>query len=169
MHRLSDASKHAAYTVILVAAIIGAHGIKGEVKVKSFTSVPQDFASYGALTAKDGRVFEIKKLRTQINNFICVLTNINDRNAAEALRGTELFVAREKLPNLKDGEIYLSDVQGKQAMADGKSLGLIIGFQNFGAGELMELEGGMLVPISCIASVSDKVLLHLPEGYLNDA
>ena len=154
--------------LVHLATIIGAHGIKGEVKVKSFTSDPKAFNSYGPLTDKDGRVFEVKKLRAQINDFICVLTNIADRNVAEALRGLELFVAREKLPLLKQDEIYLSDLQGKQAVADGKSLGHIIGFQNFGAGELLELESGMLIPISFIATVADTVTLNLPEGYLND-
>ena len=154
--------------MIHVATIIGAHGIKGEVKLRSFTSDPKAFATYGPLISKDGGTFEIKKLRAQINDFICVLMNIADRNAAEALRGTELFVAREKLPALKQGEIYLCDVQGKPAVAEGKDLGRIVGFQNFGAGELMELEGGMLVPVSSIAIVSDTVTLNLPEGYLSE-
>ena len=65
-------------------------------------------------------------------------------------------------------DIPTSDVQGKQAMVEGKILGHITGFQNFGAGELMELEGGMLVPVSCIVSITDAVLLNLPEGYLNE-
>ena len=154
--------------MIHVATIVTAHGIKGEVKVKSFTSVPKAFASYGPLVAKDGRSFEIKNVRPQKDEFLCVLNNVSDRNAAESLRGTELFVAREKLPRLNEGEIYLSDVQGKQAVVEGKTLGRIIGFQNFGAGELMELEGGMLLPVSCIVSVAATVALNLPEGYLND-
>ncbi len=154
--------------LIHVATIVAAHGIKGEVKVKSFTSVSKAFASYGPLVAKDGRSFEIKNVRPQKDEFLCVLNNLSDRNAAEALRGTELFVAREKLPRLNEGEFYLSDVQGKQAVAEGKNLGRIIGFQNFGAGELMELEGGMLLSVSCIVSVADTVALNLPEGYLND-
>ena len=154
--------------MIHVATIIGAHGIKGEVKLRSFTSDPKAFATYGPLISKDGGSFEIKMIRAQIKDFICVLMNIADRNAAEALRGTELFVAREKLPALEQGEIYLCDVQGKPAVAEGKDLGRIVGFQNFGAGELMELEGGMLIPVSSIASVSDMVTLNLPEGYLSE-
>jgi len=153
---------------IHVATIVAAHGIKGEVKVKSFTAVPKAFASYGRLTSQDGRVFDITKHRAQKDDFLCTLTNISDRNAAEALRGTELFVARDKLPALKDGEVYLSDLQGKNAVADGQVLGLITGFQNFGAGELMELEGGMLVPVSSIASIADVVSLDLPDGFLDD-
>ncbi|MDE2385827.1 MAG: 16S rRNA processing protein RimM [Alphaproteobacteria bacterium] len=154
--------------MVHVATILGAHGIRGEVKVKSLTEVPQAFAAYGPLFTADGRKFVAGKLRAQRDHFICALSNVTDRTAAEALHGTELFVGREKLPALKEGEIYLSDVQGKEAVAGGKSLGRISGFQNFGAGELMELEGGMLIPVSFIASVADAVMLDLPEGYLDD-
>ena len=154
--------------LIYVATILGAHGIKGEVKVKSLTSVPKAFAGFGPLAARDGRLFDLLKSKQAKDHFICVLRNVTDRNAAEALRGTELFVAREKLPALKDGEVYLSDVQGKAAVAEGKNLGRIVGFQNFGAGELMELEGGMLIPVSFIGSVAEVVELNLPEGYLED-
>ena len=154
--------------LIHVATILGAHGIKGEVKVRSLTGDPQAFATYGPLTANDGRVFEIAKARQAKDFFICTLKNVADRNEAEAMRGIELFVAREKLPALKEGEVYLSDVQGKEAVADGKVLGRVIGYQNFGAGELMELEGGMLIPVSFITSVADIVTLNLPEGYLSE-
>jgi len=154
--------------MIHVATILAAHGIKGEVKVKSLTETPQAFATYGPLVAKDGRVFEIKNVRAQKDDFLCVLNTISDRNAAEALRGLELFVAREKLPALKVGEVYLSDVQGKEAVADGKPLGRILGFQNFGAGELMELDGGMLVPVAFIAAIAEVVTLNLPDGYLDN-
>ena len=154
--------------MIHVATILGAHGIKGEVKVKSLTSVPKAFAGFGPLAARDGRMFDLLKLKQAKDHFICVLSNVTDRNAAEALRGTELFVAREKLPVLKDGEVYLSDVQGRDVVAEGKSLGRIIGFQNFGAGELMELDGGMLIPVSFIGTVAETVTLNLPEGYLSE-
>jgi len=154
--------------LVHVATIIAAHGLKGEVKVKSFTSLPKAFASYSPLSAKDGRVFEIVKFRPQTDDFICILMNVSDRNAAEALRGTELFVAREKLPPLKEGEFYLSDLQGKNCFAGVKALGPVVGFQNFGAGELLELESGILVPVSYVASVGEGVILNLPDGYLDD-
>ena len=154
--------------LVHVATITGAHGIKGEVKIKSLTAVAKDFASYGPLVTADGRVFEVGRAKQANDTFICTLKNILDRNHAEALRGTELFVAREKLPALNAGEVYLTDVEGKQAVADGKSLGRIVGFHNFGAGELMELEGGRLVPVSCITVVAEAVMLDLPDGFLDD-
>ena len=137
-------------------------------KVKSLTAVSKAFAGYGPLLARDGRLFDFVKCKQAKDDFICTLMNVMDRNAAEVLRGTELFVAREKLPALNDGEIYLSDVQGKEVVAAGKVLGRIAGFQNFGAGELMELEGGMLIPVSFIDAVAEAVTLNLPEGYLDD-
>jgi len=154
--------------LVHVATIVAAHGIKGEVKIKSFTSDPKAFSTYGPLQDAEGRVFEITKAKFGKDEFICTLKNVTDRNAAEALRGTELFIAREKLPALKEGEVYLSDVQGKQAVAGEHKLGRIVGFQNYGAGELMELEGGMLIPVSFIDSVADVVTLNLPDGYLED-
>jgi 16S rRNA processing protein RimM len=150
-----------------VATILGAHGIKGEVKIKSLTGDPQAFASYGPLASADGRSFDVIRCKPAKEGFICTLRNVVDRNASEALRGTDLFVDRASLPRLKDGAFYLFDLEGKQASAEGKDLGRIIGFQNFGAGELMELEGGMLIPVSFIASVSEVVALNLPDGFLN--
>ena len=165
---MSEASKHAPQAMVHVATIIAAHGIRGEVKVKSFTSDPKAFATYGPLSSKDGRTIEIKTIRPQKDEFLCTLSDVTDRNAAESLRGVELCVSRDKLPKLAGGEFYLSDLQGKQAVADGKPLGCVSGFQNFGAGELLELDGGMLIPVSFIGSVAEVVSLNLPDGYLDD-
>jgi 16S rRNA processing protein RimM len=152
-----------------VATIIAAHGIKGEVKVKSFTSDPKAFATYGPLLSKDGRVFEIKTVRPQKDEFLCTLSNVTDRNAAEALRGVELCVAREKLPNLAEGEFYLQDLLGKMVEAEGKIIGTVSGFQNFGAGDLIELHDGMLLPMGFVVSVGGIVKMDLPAGYLDKA
>jgi 16S rRNA processing protein RimM len=155
--------------MIPVGVILGAHGIRGEVKVKSFTTDPKAFSSYGPLTASDGRIFEIVKSKPAADHFICTLRSVTDRNQAEALKGIELSVAREKLPPLQEGEFYLSDLWDKNLVADGKSLGSVVGFQNYGAGDLMELQSGELIPVAFIRSVSDKVLVDLPGGYLDEA
>ncbi|MEO6608244.1 MAG: ribosome maturation factor RimM [Aestuariivirga sp.] len=154
--------------LVSVGVILGAHGIRGDVKIKSFTADPKAFASYGPLTASDGRVFEITKSKPASDHFICTLKNVTDRNQSEALKGTELLVAREKLPKLPDGEFYLSDLNGKNVEADGNSLGAVVGFQNYGAGDLMELQSGELIPVGFIKSVSEKILVDLPEGYLDE-
>lgn len=155
--------------LIPVGVILGAHGIRGEVKIKSFTADPKSFASYGPLTTSDGRSFEIAKSKPASDHFICTLKTVTDRNQAEALKGIELLVAREKLPKLPDGEFYLSDLKDKELMADGKSLGPIVGFQNYGAGDLMELQSGELVPVSFITKIAEQVLVDLPDGYLDEA
>ncbi len=154
---------------ILVGVIIGAHGIKGEVKIKSFTSDPKMFSAYGPLADKDGRVFDIIKVKFAKDDFICTLKNVIDRNQSEALRGLELFVAREKMPKLPDGEFYLHDLQGKPVEAGGQKIGLVSGFQNFGAGELLELETGVLVPLRFVVAVDDAVKVELPDRYLEEA
>ena len=153
--------------MIPVCVIIGAHGIRGEVKVKSFTAIPSAFASYGPLTASDGHIFEIARSKPASGHFICTLKTVTDRNQAEALKGTELLVARDKLPKLQDGEFYLSDLKDKDLVAEGKSLGPIIGFENYGAGDLMELESGLLIPVSFIRAVNAAVSVELPDGYLD--
>jgi 16S rRNA processing protein RimM len=91
-----------------------------------------------------------------------------DRNQSEALRGIELFVAREKMPKLLPGEFYLHDLEGKPVLAADHKIGVITGFQNFGAGELLELESGMLIPLRFVVSVDEVVNIELPEGYLED-
>ena len=97
---------------VLVGVIVGAHGIKGEVKLKSFTSDPVSIGRYGPLQSSSGKQFEISKLKAAKDGFIASLKNVNDRNEAETLKGVELFVAREKLPKLKTHEAYAHDLMG---------------------------------------------------------
>ena len=84
--------------LILVGVIIGAHGIRGEVKLKSFTADPKAISTYGPLVSSKGEVFEISRLKLQVEDFICTLKNVTDRNRAETLKGTELFISRAQLP-----------------------------------------------------------------------
>ena len=108
--------------LLLMGAILGAHGIKGEVKVKSFAAQPSDIAAYGALSdAKEKRRFELSIVGTADATrgiLIARIAGVSDRNAAEALKGTELFVARERLPQLIDtDEFYFADLIGLLAPA----------------------------------------------------
>jgi 16S rRNA processing protein RimM len=147
---------------VLLGVITGAHGIRGEVKVKSFTADPRNITSYGPLQSASGDVIEILRIKPAKDQFICTLGNVTDRDQAEALHGTELFVTRDQLPK---GETLLADLIGKSVTHNSSVLGSIVGFQNFGAGELMELDTGMLVPVSFI--VSDAVTVDLPDGFLD--
>ena len=153
---------------ILIGRITGAHGIRGAVKLASFAASPADIAKYGPLSASDGRVFEIAHLKPAKDGFIADLKSVRDRDAAEALRGVDLFVAREKLPPPAAGEFYLVDLVGKQVKAAGKEIGSVTGIQNFGAGELLELDNGLLVPVLFVHSTEDQnITVDLPEGYLD--
>ena len=97
---------------VLIGVITGAHGIRGEVKLKSFTAEPASIARYGPLQSSSGKQIEISKLKAAKDGFIASLKSVSDRNEAEALNGVELFVAREKLPKLKTHEAYVHDLIG---------------------------------------------------------
>src|SRR3990172_3637006 len=119
---------------VLVGVIVGAHGIKGEVKLKSFTSEPFSICRYGPLQSSSRQNFEITKLKTAKYDFIASLKGVADRNAAEALKGTELYIARPKLPKLKTHETYAHDLMGLDVVLEnGSKLGKLVGMPNYGA------------------------------------
>jgi 16S rRNA processing protein RimM len=149
-------------TRILIARITGAHGVRGQVKIRSFTDDPKSFAAYGPLTTTAGSKIEITKAAPAKDQFICTLRNITDRNAAEMLRGSDLFIARDQLP----AEPVLADLVGRPVAHQSRTLGTIIGFQNFGAGELIELDSGLLIPLR-FATPGDPVTVDLPDGFLD--
>jgi len=98
---------------ILLAVIGGAHGIKGEVRVKSFTDDPLAFGNYGKLHDKQGNKFAVIKARVSKNVVVTRFKSIDTREKAESLNGRELFIARDKLPQVEDeDEFYLSDLEG---------------------------------------------------------
>jgi 16S rRNA processing protein RimM len=140
---------------ILMATIGAAQGLRGEVRVRPFTADPLALGDYGNLHSEDGRTFEILELREAKNVVIVRFRGINDRNAAEALNGLELFIERDNLPDeeLDDDEFYYADLEGLEAVdADGNSYGQVSGVFDFGAGDLLELKGAgrrpTLIPFS---------------------
>lgn len=140
--------------LICVAQFGAAHGVRGEIALRSFTEQPADFSRYGALSTKDGaRAFEITNLRTAKDHFIVRVAGIDDRNAAEALRNVELYVARDKLPPPSDDEFYHADLIGlAAATSDGVALGTVSAIYNFGAGDMIEIRpaagDALLVPFT---------------------
>jgi 16S rRNA processing protein RimM len=124
---------------VLMAAIIGAHGLKGEVKVKTFTAAPAGLGDYGPLHAKDGRLFTIAALRPiGDSEAVVAFAEVKDRTAAEGLKGLELFVVREKLPEAPANEFYLADLIGLDAFdAEGRRIGKVLSIQNYGAGDVL--------------------------------
>ena len=163
--------------LVLMGAILGAHGIKGDVKVKSFAAKPAAIADYGPLTdTKHKRSFELSIVGAAKGVLIGRIAGITDRNAAEALKGVELFVDRERLPAPDDPEeYYLADLIGLTAF-DGKGtkLGEIVSVDNYGAGDLLLVvpEGGegFVVPFAkAFVPVVDvkggRVVLDLPADF----
>ena len=126
---------------ITLATIGAPHGIRGEVRVKSFTADPASLADYGPLFAADGRTFEIERLRPLKGNMLVVkFRGVDDRNAAEALSRVELSVERSALPPAEANEYYHADLIGLEAFdADGKPLGRVVAVENFGAGDILEI------------------------------
>jgi 16S rRNA processing protein RimM len=129
---------------VLIAAVIGAHGLKGEVKVKTFTATPDALARYRTLHAKDGRVFTIAQLRPgKADEAVATLAEVVDRNTAESLRGLELFVKRDALPAPDENEFYHADLIGLTAMDEAdRVIGTIRAIHNYGAGDVIEIARG---------------------------
>ena len=121
---------------------IGApHGVRGEVRLRSFTAEPDAIAAYGPLQTEDGRAIEIESLRPAKDHFVVTLAGIHDRDAAAQLANVKLYIPRDRLPQLADPEeFYHSDLIGLAVVdrADQK-LGSVVAVHNFGAGDLLEL------------------------------
>lgn len=125
-----------------VAAIAGAHGVHGNVKVKSFTDDPSAFASYGPLlNEKGGVVFTPKSARPVGKFFSLAVQEKQTREQIEAMKSTKLFVPREALPDPEDEEFYYSDLIGLSATdMDGVPVGLVQAVHEFGAGDTLEIK-----------------------------
>jgi 16S rRNA processing protein RimM len=127
---------------IRVARIGAAHGIRGEVKLWSFTEDPLAVTNYGPLETKDGaRRFEIEAARPAKDHLVARLKGVGDRNAAETLRNTDLFVPRDRLPPIAEANtFYHADLVGLVAVREnGAALGTVSAIHNFGAGDLIEI------------------------------
>jgi 16S rRNA processing protein RimM len=126
---------------ICVARLGAAHGVRGEVKLWSFTADPAAVATYGPFETADGRVVEIEALRPAKEFFVARLKGVADRDAAERLRNAELFVPRERLPAPQDtDEFYHADLIGLAVVdATGAALGSVVALHNFGAGDIVEV------------------------------
>jgi 16S rRNA processing protein RimM len=140
---------------VLMATIGGAQGLRGEVRARAYTSEPSALGDYGNLQTLDGRTFEVLEIRQTKNVVIVRFRGINDREAAEALNGLELYVDRDNLPDdeLDEDEFFYADLEGLEAVDDqGTGYGVVSGVYDFGAGDLLELKGPgkrpVLIPFS---------------------
>ena len=130
--------------LVCLGVIVGAHGIRGEVKVRSFTQDVCDIDSYGTLSDKKGnKRFVVKVVGRSKDDLRVKIEGCDDRNQAEALRGTELYVERSVLPDTAEEEFYQTDLVGLEAKTEsGELWGKVVAFYNFGAGDIIEIKVG---------------------------
>ena len=164
---------------ICVGAIAGAFGVRGEVRLKSFTADPEAIASYGALTTEDGaRSFDIRITRAVKAGFAAHLTGVGCKEAADALKGTRLYVERSKLPDPEDDEFYYADLIGLSAVdTGGAPIGTIRAVHDYGAADLLDISlssgGELMVPftrknVPIVNLAAGRVIIDPPEDMADD-
>jgi len=127
---------------ITIAQIKGAHGVKGEGRIRSFTEDPAACFNYGPFLDEVGKpILTPIKWRPVKDGFVVTFKESLQREAVAAMRGTKLFAPREALPAERDDEYYITDLLGLQAVTpEGEPVGKIASVQNFGAGDLLEID-----------------------------
>ncbi len=161
--------------LICIGAIAGAFGVSGEVRLKSFCAQPTDIATYGPLMTEDGsRQFLITLTRPVAGGLGARIKGISTKEEADALRGTSLFVHRDRLPSLPDDEFYHADLIGLQAFDTGGLLvGKVTAIHNHGAGDIIEIsppghKSALLLPFSKtivpnVDIAAGRLIVDLPE------
>ncbi len=161
---------------ICIGAIAGAFGVSGEVRLKSFCTVPADIVRYGPLQSEDGaRQFHITLTRPVAGGLGARIAGVSNKDEADALRGTSLFVERTKLPSLPDDEFYHADLIGLEVRDPGGVLiGKIAAIHNYGAGDILEIsapghKSALLLPftkaiVPNVDLAAGRVVADLPEG-----
>lgn len=153
---------------VLLAAVIGAQGLKGEVKAKIFTATPDALPRYGELHTRDGRRFKITAFRpVKDGEAVIAFAEVHDRNAAEALKGVELFVPRAALPATDEEEFYHADLLGLEARdSEGRSLGKVSAIHNFGASDVIELTRPDGDQVHLAFTRETVPHIHIADGYI---
>ena len=158
---------------LCVARIGAAHGVRGAVKLWTFTEDPLAVKHYGPLTTKDGaRQFEVTHVREAKDHLVATLKGIATREDAERLNGIELYIARDKLPETDEDEYYHADLIGLAAVnAADEPLGRVVAIHNFGAGDIIEIAPAkgatMLLPftnavVPTVDLAGGRVVIELP-------
>jgi 16S rRNA processing protein RimM len=163
-----------------VGAIAGAFGVRGEVRIKSFCAEPEAIADYSPLSTEDGsREFTVRITRPVTSGFAAILSGIDTREDAEALKGTRLYAPRERLPSLPDNEFYHADLIGLEVVdTGGKRLGTVRAVQDHGAGDFLEVTGPdlkqpALLPftkeaVPTVDLETGRLVADPPEGVFDD-
>jgi 16S rRNA processing protein RimM len=159
---------------VLLGVVIGAQGLKGEVKVKIFTETPEKLCAYGPVHTHDGRKFTAASVREAKGVAIVRFDGVATREAAESLKGVELYVSRNALPPGEEHEFYHADLVGLRAEDEvGRTIGKVIAIHNFGAGDVVEIEredgqGTVLMPftheiVPTIDIAEGRIVVAAPE------
>ena len=163
---------------IIVGSIGGAYGVHGEVRVKSYTATPEDIETYSPLSSKDGsQSYTLALIRPTKGGFIARIAEVATKEAADALKGTELFARRDQLPSLPDDEFYHADLIGLEVFdTGGGALGRVKAVQNHGADDLLEViipgaSATVLLPftravVPTVDLSAGKIIADPPEGLL---
>jgi 16S rRNA processing protein RimM len=160
--------------LVCVARIGAAHGVRGAVKLWTFTEDPLAVNRYGLLSTKDGkRQFELAHVRHAKDHLVATLKGISTREDAERLNGLELYIARDRLPATQQDEFYHADLIGLDAVdSENQPLGRVIAIHNFGAGDIIEIAPAhgmsMLLPftnavVPHVDVVGGRVVIELPQ------
>lgn len=165
---------------VCLGVIVGAQGVRGEVRIKPFTAEPEDIGAYGPVSDKGAsRIFDMK-IRGQAKGVvIAALKGVDDRNAAEALKGTELYVDRARLPAPDDEDtFYHADLVGLAAEDEnGKPVGQVAAVFDHGAGDVLDirLADGKLITVPFTKAVvpvvdlaAKRIVVAMPEGLIDD-
>jgi 16S rRNA processing protein RimM len=165
---------------ICVGAIAGSYGVKGEVRLKSFCSDPEAIAAYGPLFTEDGsRSFRVTLTRPVAGGLGARLSGVTSKEAADALKGTGLYVDRDRLPPPGDEEYYHADLIGMEVRdTGGVLLGQLSAVHNHGAGDLIEVQGpgleaSLLLPftravVPTVDLVARRIVVDLPDGLADE-
>jgi 16S rRNA processing protein RimM len=135
---------------VLLGVVAAPHGVRGLVRIKSFTEDPMAVAAYGPLSDESGRKeYRVEALSAARGAVLARIDGVADRTAAEALRGLRLYVARNALPEAGEREWYEADLIGLKAIGtDGRDWGKVVAFHDFGAGSVIEVSGGVMLPFT---------------------
>ncbi len=156
--------------MVLVARVTSAHGIRGLVKVQSFTSIPEDFANYSPLFDENGKEVDIKISGEAKGMFLAQVNGITTRNDAEDIKGLSIYANRDSLGDLEDGEFFLNDIVDLDiADSEGKIYGTVEKVVNYGSCDLLQVKSKsnktFLVPmieehVELIDFDNNKVIVH---------
>ena len=162
---------------VVVGAIAGAYGVRGEVRIKSFCAVPEDIERYSPLSDDQGRVFHLALVGQVKNGFSARIVEIASKEDADALKGTQLYARRDQLPSLPDDEFYHADLIGLEVVdTGGAEIGAVKAVHNHGADDLLEVtlrgsSASVLIPftqaiVPTVDLEAGRLVIDPPEGLL---